>query len=93
MDEFRFGHRKLLLIGFICVTIGAVIPFLIIGNVLPSTFFLNFLAFAISMMGVFLGVWGTSVYMVMQKHKKLHSESEEAEVDWDAHWEEKSRTE
>jgi len=53
----------LILIGFVLVLLGAVLPFLIILQVIESTFFMNFLAYGASMTGLFLGVIGASMYV------------------------------
>lgn len=53
--------NKLLLIGFFLVLAGAVLPFLIVMGFLDSTFFLNFLAFTASTVGIFLGVIGVAI--------------------------------
>lgn len=48
---------------------GAVLPFLIILGVLPSTFTLNFLAFTSSMLGMFLAVIGVAMYVGEKRRK------------------------
>lgn len=52
--------RKIILIGFFGVLLGAGLPFAILLGLLPSTFFLNFLAFFVSVAGIFLGMIGIS---------------------------------
>jgi hypothetical protein len=52
-----------ILIGFVLVVLGAVLPFLMVMRVLESTFFLNFLAYGSSMAGLFLGFIGASLYV------------------------------
>lgn len=52
--------NRLIVVGFFMVLTGAVLPFLIVMGVLESTFFLNFLAFATSVIGVFLGILGAA---------------------------------
>ena len=54
---------RLLLIGFFLVLIGAVLPFLIVIQMVESTFLLNFIAFAASVTGMFLGILGTASYV------------------------------
>ena len=61
--------KKLLGIGFILVLLGAVIPFLIVIKILPSTFLLNIFAFGASVIGLFLGVLGTSGLYAKRKQK------------------------
>lgn len=52
-----------MLIGFVLVVLGVVLPFLMVIHLLPSTFFLNFFAYGASLMGLFLGIIGASLYM------------------------------
>ena len=54
--------KKIILIGFLLVLLGAVIPWLIILRVIPSTFFLNFFAYAASISGLFMGIIGVAFY-------------------------------
>ncbi|MCP4419140.1 MAG: hypothetical protein GY805_21200 [Chloroflexi bacterium] len=66
--------NRLIVIGFFCVLAGAVLPFVIVIGLVESTFFLNFLAFATSTIGIFLGVLGTATYVRDQRHKdKWHN--------------------
>jgi hypothetical protein len=53
----------LILIGFVLVLIGVVLPFLMVIRAIPSTFFLNFFAYGASLTGLFLGIIGASTYM------------------------------
>jgi hypothetical protein len=57
------------LIGFALVLLGAVLPFLIIMQVLESTFFLNFLAFGASTAGLFIGIIGAVMYSREKRSK------------------------
>jgi len=60
---------RLILIGFVLVLAGAVLPFLMMAQVIESTFFLNFFSFGASVGGLFLGMIGASSYMRMHKDK------------------------
>lgn len=62
--------NRLIAIGFLCVLAGAVLPFLIVIQWIESTFFLNFFAFAVSMVGIFLGVLGTATYVGDSRRSK-----------------------
>ena len=55
--------NRLVVIGFFLVFIGAVLPFAIVMGFVESTFLLNFLAFAASIIGIFLGVIGTAMHI------------------------------
>jgi hypothetical protein len=52
----------LILIGFLLVLTGMVLPFLMVTNLLPSTFFLNFFSYGASFTGLVLGIIGASLY-------------------------------
>lgn len=51
------GFRYMLL-GFLLVLFGAVAPFLMTLNVIYNTYWLCFLAYAASVVGLFLGTFG-----------------------------------
>jgi hypothetical protein len=53
----------LILIGFLLALTGAILPFLMVIHIIPSTFFLNFFAYGASLTGVFLGIIGASLYV------------------------------
>jgi hypothetical protein len=67
-----YNHRNGLLmiaIGFVMVIAGAVLPFLMVQHILRSTLFLNFLAFAVSISGLFLGLVGAAMNVRVQRGK------------------------
>ena len=53
--------RFVLSLGLILLLMGWAIPFLIIMYIIPSTFFLNFLGWALSVSGLFLGFIGAAM--------------------------------
>jgi hypothetical protein len=59
----RIPPLGLIVIGFFMVLGGVVLPFLMVMGILPSSFFLNFFAYGISVTGLFLGVIGASLYV------------------------------
>ena len=59
--------RLIFVIGFLLVLLGAVIPWLMVLNVIKSTFVLNFLAAGASTAGLILGVIGTAFYVRLHK--------------------------
>jgi membrane associated rhomboid family serine protease len=61
---------RLILIGFVLVTLGMVLPFLMVMQVVKSTFFLNFFAFGASVSGIFLGIIGGAMYVRQTQKKK-----------------------
>lgn len=54
-------------IGCVLVILGAVLPLLMVLRVVPSTFFLNFFAYAASIAGLFLGIWGAALYVIQSR--------------------------
>lgn len=67
----QMPFNRYIVIGFFLVLFGAVTPFLIVLRILPSTFFLNFLAYGASISGIFLGVIGVAMHVgnVRGKHR------------------------
>ena len=61
--------ERLLAIAILLLLFGFVMPFLMALRIVESTFFLNFLAFGASVLGLFLGVAGISVYRGKGKKK------------------------
>ncbi len=61
---------RLILIGFVLVTLGMVLPFLMVMQVVESTFFLNFFSFGASVSGIFLGIIGGAMYVRQSQKKK-----------------------
>lgn len=59
-----------ILIGFFLVMMGFIIPVMIIMKYLPSTFFLNFLAYACSVAGLMMGIIGAANSAILRRHKK-----------------------
>ncbi len=56
-------------VGFVLVTLGWVLPLLMVLHVLPSTFFLNFFSYITSVLGLFLGIWGAALYAQTRRRK------------------------
>jgi uncharacterized membrane protein len=74
----------LILIGFVMVMLGAILPFLILMKMLESTFFLDFFSYISSVMGLFLGIMG-SAYVVRYHRRKKRDNSEPPETMSDHH--------
>lgn len=68
MNEER--ARLFILIGFLLVLAGAVLPLLMVLTILPSTFFLNFFSYSASVAGLFLGVLGGALYARAARRSK-----------------------
>jgi hypothetical protein len=53
---------KIILIGFLLVLVGVVIPFLMVLGIVQSSFPLGFFSFGASVAGLFLGLIGAAYY-------------------------------
>jgi hypothetical protein len=54
--------RLLLFLGLFLMVLGIVLPFLIVIQILESTFFLNFFSWGASVAGLSLGIIGFAMY-------------------------------
>jgi hypothetical protein len=63
----RNEPRFLLSLGLILLFTGWIIPLLMIMHIIPSTFFLNFVAWGASVSGLFLGFIGVATWTKMRK--------------------------
>ena len=59
--------KILIVIGAILVSFGFVAPFLMVLGYLPSTFFLNFVSYGSSVVGLFMGFLGAALYVRTQR--------------------------
>jgi len=64
----------IILIGFVMVVAGAVLPFLMVMRILPSTIFLNFFSYGASVMGLFLGLIGCAYFVRYRRSKNKDSQ-------------------
>ncbi len=58
-----------ILIGFVMVMLGAVLPFLMVMHIIESTLFLNFFSYTMSVAGLFLGIIGCAYYVRFHRRK------------------------
>jgi hypothetical protein len=61
---------SLLLCGFALVLAGFALPLLMVLQVIPSTFFLDFLAYAASFTGLLLGIIGSALYTAVHRNRR-----------------------
>jgi hypothetical protein len=59
----------LVAIGFVMVLLGAILPFLMVMQILTSTIFLNFFSYILSVAGLFLGVSGLAFVVRVRRSK------------------------
>ncbi len=53
---------KTILLGFVLVMIGLIVPILMVMHILEASFFLSFVSFGSSVSGLFLGIIGAAMY-------------------------------
>lgn len=61
--------RNIIVIGFVLVLIGFIVPLLMTLQAIPSTWFLNFGSFAASVCGLILGLIGAALYTRKRRDK------------------------
>jgi hypothetical protein len=66
MNNMMAHPWKLLLLAFVLLVAGLLLPLLMVLRVIPSTFFLNFLSYAASFSGMILGLVGAVLYSRMR---------------------------
>jgi hypothetical protein len=64
----------MIVIGFVLVTLGMVLPFLMVMQLIKSTFFLNFFSFGATVAGLFLGLLGGALYVKITQAKKKNNQ-------------------
>jgi len=63
----RLQPIQLILIGIVLMLIGWVFPFLMVLQVIESSFALNFLSYIAQISGLFLGIIGAAMYVRFKK--------------------------
>ena len=66
----RISSRSIILIGFVLVFLGFLLPLLMVIKVLDSTYFLNFFSFTASILGLFMGLMGAAQYYIEFRRKR-----------------------
>jgi hypothetical protein len=59
--------KLLLAFGFALVTLGMVLPFLLVMRILEPTYLLSFLSWFATVIGLFLGFVGSAMYVRLKK--------------------------
>jgi hypothetical protein len=66
----RISSRAIIIIGFVLVFLGFLLPLLMVIKVLESTMFLNFFSYIVSVLGIFLGLIGAAQMAVEAKRSR-----------------------
>ncbi len=67
MERMLEHPERVLVIAVFLLLFGCIMPFLMVTEAVPSTFLLNFLSFAASVSGLFLGIIGVAQYRIKNK--------------------------
>lgn len=59
--------KRMIVIGFFLVLLGSVLPFLMVLQIVETTFFLSFVSWGSTVSGLFLGVIGSAHYVRLKK--------------------------
>jgi hypothetical protein len=59
----RYSSGNLILIGFVLVLIGFILPVLMVMRIIQPTIFLSFVSYIASALGLFLGLIGAILYV------------------------------
>lgn len=72
---FIFEHPERVIVASVAMMLfGCIVPFLMALQVIESTFFLNFLSFGLSTLGLLMGVAAVAFLRVKQNHKSKDDE-------------------
>lgn len=66
----RLSPGWMIAVGFLLVLAGAIVPMLMVLQVLQSTWALNFFSFIASIVGLMLGLAGSAYIVSLRKQKK-----------------------
>jgi len=56
-----------ILVGFFLLLLGAVLAWLLVLRIIPSTYFLNFFSYTASVAGLFMGLVGVVLYVRLNR--------------------------
>ena len=62
-----YSNTKILIIATILLVCGAGFPFLMIIKVVPTTFWLSFLSYGSSVVGLVLGMYGVTTLVIRRR--------------------------
>ncbi|HCB48017.1 MAG TPA: hypothetical protein DEP47_00450 [Chloroflexi bacterium] len=62
--------KQLIVIAVVLLLFGVLMPFLMVIHLVESTFFMNFLSFGASVLGLLLGLVGIAGSRLVARHKE-----------------------
>ncbi len=73
----RLSAKQYLFYGFLMVLFGFIMPWLFILKIVEINFFLAFLTYGVSLMGLLFGIIGIAMIGVQRRHKFRQEKEEE----------------
>lgn len=73
---FRLSSTQMIVIGVTLLLAGVILPLLMVTQIIASTYFLNFLSFACSLVGMFLGFFGLFSFVKTKRDQKKREKAE-----------------
>ena len=64
-----FDPKILIGIGVFLLVLGVVLPYLMVVQIIPSTFFLNFFSYTASFLGLIIGMLGAMTIIVRSRKR------------------------
>jgi membrane associated rhomboid family serine protease len=80
----RADPRVVILIGFLLVLAGFVLPFLMVMRIIASSFLLNLISYGASMAGLIMGLMGAAMWTRIERARRRRGRWDD---DWDDDWE------
>ena len=76
----RWSPKTMILVGIGMMLISIILPFLMVMQILKSTFFMNFLAYGLSVAGILIGFIGmVSLVKIRRTQQKYRDQYEDHE--------------
>lgn len=60
---------RMMVLGFMGVLVGFLLPFFMVLKIIPSSFALSFLSYAASFCGLILGIIGSALYVSIKRRR------------------------
>ena len=65
----NLNPKVLLGVGFLLLVLGVVLPIMMVLQIIPSTFFLNFFSYGASLVGLIMGMIGIMEFVARSRNR------------------------
>ncbi|MGB4595525.1 MAG: hypothetical protein WBI14_06430 [Anaerolineaceae bacterium] len=66
---FKLSSKQMIIIGVVLLLAGVVLPLLMVAQIIPSTYFLNFFAYGCSLVGMIMGFFGLFSFVKVRRDR------------------------